>query len=184
MLDKSFQEILHRTENLINEGSGWVIESVDAEFINISVFSPLSGSTYIKLPCRLRNSVKGLINVKTRTIKCFIWCHIRHLNPIKIHPERISKADKNMVNDLDREGIECPVSKNDFNKIEKKINVCIKVFCYENNLFYAADVSNEKCETCMDLLMATDENKSHYDYIRTKNTSASIAYSVLVKKEF
>ena len=66
-----------------------------------------------------------------------------------------------MVNDLDREGIECPVSKNDFNKIEKKINICIKVFCYENNLFSAVDVSNEKFETCMDLLMTTDENKSH-----------------------
>ena len=184
MLDKSFQETLQRTEDWINEKSGWVIESIDAEFVNISVFSPLSGSTYIELPCRLRNSVKGLINVKARTIKCFIWCHIRHLNPIKIHPERISKAYKNMVNDLDREGIEFAVSKNDFNKIKNKINICIKVFCYGNNLFYVVDVSNEKFETCMDLLMTTDENKSHYDYIRTKNTFASIAYSVLVKKEF
>ena len=47
MLDKSFQEILH---NWINEGSGWTIESVDAENVNISIYSPLSGSTYIKLP--------------------------------------------------------------------------------------------------------------------------------------
>ena len=33
-----------------------------------------------------------------------------------------------MVNDLDREGIECPVSKNDFNKIEKKINIVLRSF--------------------------------------------------------
>ena len=30
-LNKSFQEILNRINNRSNEGSGWVIESVDAE---------------------------------------------------------------------------------------------------------------------------------------------------------
>ena len=30
-LDKSFQEILYRIDNWINESSGWVIESTDAE---------------------------------------------------------------------------------------------------------------------------------------------------------
>ena len=53
MLDKSFQEILYRIDNWINEGSGWVVENVDREYVIISVFSPLSGSTYIELPSRL-----------------------------------------------------------------------------------------------------------------------------------
>ena len=70
-LDKSFQEILHRIHNWINEGSGWVIESVDAEYVNVSIFSPLSGSTYIQLPCRLKNSMKDN--------KCFLWCDIRSI---------------------------------------------------------------------------------------------------------
>ena len=63
--------------------------------------------------------MKGLINIKNNDNKCFIWCHIRHLNLLKIHPERITKADKNTVNDLDYEGIKL-VSKKDFSKIEKK----------------------------------------------------------------
>ena len=29
-LDKSFQEILHRIDNWINKGSGWIIESIEA----------------------------------------------------------------------------------------------------------------------------------------------------------
>ena len=49
MLDKSFQENLYKIDNWINEGSGWVIESIDTEFVNSFVFSPLSGSTYIQL---------------------------------------------------------------------------------------------------------------------------------------
>ena len=55
MLEKSFQEILYRIDNWINEGSGWMIESVDAEYVNIFVYSVLSGSTYIKLLYKLRH---------------------------------------------------------------------------------------------------------------------------------
>ena len=40
-LDKSFQIILYRIDNWISEGSGWVIESVDAKYLNISIYSPL-----------------------------------------------------------------------------------------------------------------------------------------------
>ena len=45
MLDKSFQEILYRTDNWINEGSGWIIESIEAQYVNISIYSPLIRST-------------------------------------------------------------------------------------------------------------------------------------------
>ena len=44
-LDKSFQEILYRIDNRINEGSGWIIESIEAQYVNTSVYSPLIGST-------------------------------------------------------------------------------------------------------------------------------------------
>ena len=95
--------------------------------------------------------------------------HIRHLNPLKIHPERITKADKNMVSDLDYEDTEFPVSKKDFNKIEKKNNIFINVFCYEKNLDDPVYVSDEKLKNCMDLLMITDESKSHCVYIKDFN---------------
>ena len=68
MLDKCFQEILYRTDNWINKGSGWIIESVEAQYLNISVYSPLSRSTYIELPDKLKNPMKGLISNDN---KCF-----------------------------------------------------------------------------------------------------------------
>ena len=97
-----------------------MIESINAEYVNIYISSQLSGSAYIKLPNKLRKSMKGLINIKNNDNKCFLWCHIIHLNPLKTHPERITKADKNMGNDLDYEGIEFPFSKRDYCKIEQK----------------------------------------------------------------
>ena len=38
-----------------------LVESIDAEYVNISIYSPLSGNSYTELPRRLKNSVKGLI---------------------------------------------------------------------------------------------------------------------------
>ena len=97
--------------------------------MNISIYSPLSGSTYIELSRRLRNSMKGQLNIKSNNNKCFLWCHIRHLSPLKIYPKRITIANKNMINDVDYKGIEFLISKKDFGKIKKKNNICINVFC-------------------------------------------------------
>ena len=55
--DKSFQEILRKIDNWIDEGYGWVTESVDSEYVNVSIFNPLSGRTYIEFPRRWRNSI-------------------------------------------------------------------------------------------------------------------------------
>ena len=46
-LDKSFQEILYRIDNWINEGSVGIIKSIEAQYVNISFYSPLIGGTYI-----------------------------------------------------------------------------------------------------------------------------------------
>ena len=75
-LDKSFQEILYRIDNWINEGHGWIIESKEEVYLNISAYSPLIGSTYIKLPSELQHPMKGLINIKNNDNKCFLWCHV------------------------------------------------------------------------------------------------------------
>ena len=71
MLDRSFQEILYQIDNWINEGSGSAIESMRSEYMNISIYSPLSGISNIELPNKLKNSVKGLINIKNNDNKCF-----------------------------------------------------------------------------------------------------------------
>ena len=51
-------------------------------------------SSYIKLPVQLKNPKKGPINIKNNDQKCFRCCHIRHINPVKIHPERVKQKIK------------------------------------------------------------------------------------------
>ena len=92
-LENAFQEMLYRIDNWINEGSGWFVESIESQYINISTYRSSSGISYVKLPAELRTSKKGLINIKNNDQKCFLWCHIRHINPVKIHPERITQTN-------------------------------------------------------------------------------------------
>ena len=54
-LDKSFQDILYRIDNWINEGSGWIVEWIETEYANISLFSLSSAISYTELLHRLKN---------------------------------------------------------------------------------------------------------------------------------
>ena len=96
-------------------------------------------------------------------------CHIRHLNPLKTHPERITKENKNMNNYLNYEGIKFPVSKKDYCRIERQNKICFNVFCYENRLTYPFYVLDQNFHNSMDLLLISDENNSHYVYIKDFN---------------
>ena len=130
-LNMSRQEILNVIDKWVSEGSGWVIDRIDSHYLNVTLYKPLNGSSYIELPTELRNPKKGLINIKNKDDECFRWCHIRHLNPQTEHPERIKKEDKKMINELNYEGIEFPLSQKHYNKVEKQNSIRINVFGYE-----------------------------------------------------
>ena len=114
------------------------------------------------LPVELRSPRKELINIKNKDQKCFLWCHVSHINLSKEHPERIEKINKKTAENLDYDGIEFPIEEKAFNKIEVKNNICINVFSYENELVFPIYVSDQKFENSLDLLLLIDDDKSHY----------------------
>ena len=73
----------------INKGSGWIVEPTESQYITISTYRPFSASSYINLPVELRNPRKRLLNIKNKDQKCFLCCHVRHIDPSTQHPERI-----------------------------------------------------------------------------------------------
>ena len=96
-LEHAFQEILYGTDAWINKGSGWITESIESQYINLSTYRPSVGSSYIDLPIELKHLKKGLINIKNNDQKCFLWCHVRYINPLKEHPERIKKLIERLL---------------------------------------------------------------------------------------
>ena len=104
-LDQSFQEILFRIDAWINRDSGWIIELIESQYINISIYRPLVGSSYIDLPIELKHPKKGLINIKNNDQKCFLWYHVKHTNLLNEHPERITKIDRKIACSLNYDEI-------------------------------------------------------------------------------
>ena len=126
-IHKSSPDIYYRIDNWINERSGWVIQSINGEYVNISIYSTLPASSYIELSVKLKTSRKGLINIKKNYNKYFLWNQIRNLYTLKTQPEWITKANKNYC---------C--------KLKEKINIWINVFCYDNNSVYPVYISEQK----------------------------------------
>ena len=168
-LNMSRQKILNVIDKWVSEGSGWAIDRIDSHYLNVTLYKPLNGSRYIELPTELRNSKKGLINMKNKDEECFRWCHIRHLNPQTKYRERIKKEDKKMINELNY-GINFPLSQKHYNKVEKQNSIRINVFGYENGQPFPIHISKETFEGQMNLLLITKDGKKHYVLIKDFNT--------------
>ena len=80
--------------------------------------------------------MKGLINIKNKDDECIKWCHVRFINPINIHPERINKKDKEIAKTLDYRGIDFPLKERDYEIIEGRFNINVNFFGYENMSFF------------------------------------------------
>ena len=83
----------------INNGFGWITELTESHYINISTYRLLSGSLYMDLPVEWRIPRNGLINIKNKDKKCFLYFSNKH-------PERIQKMTKK---ELNYTGTEFPV---------------------------------------------------------------------------
>ena len=92
-LNDSFEEILNLLDIWLNECSGWIIDKIEGLYINTSNYEPLLVGSYIPLPKVLNNSMKGSINLKNKDHKCFMWCHVKLINPQNRNAERINKQD-------------------------------------------------------------------------------------------
>ena len=82
----------------------------------------------------------------------FLWCHFRHLNPVRMHPERITRKDKILANNFNYDGVEFPVRENCFSKIETKNSISINAYYHGNKLTFPVYVSDQQFENSINLL--------------------------------
>ena len=127
-LESSFEYILHMTDVLINNGSGWNVELTESQYINISIYRPLSRSFYIKLLVELRSPKKEVVNIEKKEQRYFFWWHVRNINLSKKHPGRIKKVMKNFVEKFNHDVFEFLMQGKGFHKTEVKNSKRINVF--------------------------------------------------------
>ena len=163
--------ILSRIETFQNLGSNWRILNIESHYVNIAMYKPLAGSSYMKLPEDISNSGCGLLNMKNDDNMCFVWCHVRHLRPKGRRATTITKEDRDFELGLDYEGIEFPVKISDIDKIERKNKINISVLGYKGEKqFYPIRMSKDKYDDHMELLLLGDgEGNLHYVLIKDVN---------------
>ena len=173
--DKAVEEILNRIARWISKGSGWVIERILNLYLNIVSYIPLKGRSYFPLPGESRNSKRGLINLQNDDNECFRWCHVRHINPDKKDPQRITQKDRKIAQTLDYTGVTFPVTIKDMGRIEKQNKININAYLYNEDGKYVTPYRNSETEygdTLNVLLIereAESEYKQHYVYIKDFN---------------
>ena len=154
---------MFRLDNWINEGSGWIVEMVNDQYLNILQYAPLVGSSFIELPKELSSPKKGLINLRNKDNKCFMWCHVRHINPVS------DRVDRKIASTLNYDSVNFPVKVKDVSVIEDMNKICINVFSYEDKIVCPVYISNKNYDDAMNLLMIHKNDKSHYVYIKEFN---------------
>ena len=129
-IDKTMQlagdTLITRAHHFLRQGSNWQILSVNFQYIDILLYNPLEGSSYIELPKELQNPRKGLINMKNEDQKCFLYCLLYHFHKDEMtnNPQRVCKYKRyegSALGPLNFNGINFPVAIKDIPKIEKII---------------------------------------------------------------
>ena len=114
--------------------------------------------------------MKGLINLKNKDHKCFMWCHVRLqiVNPTNSHPERIHKQDKKVAANLNYSDIMFPVDINDYEKFEDRFQMQVNFLGSENKV-YSLYISKKSYNQTVNLLLITEKDKSQYVFIKDFN---------------
>ena len=97
-----------------------------------------------------------------------MWCHIRLINPTNSLQERINKQVKKIAANLNYSDIVFPLDFNDYELIENSFEININVFGYENKV-YTCVFQKKPYAQVLNLLLITQESKSHYVFIKDFN---------------
>ena len=89
-LDKAFPHILELLEKWTQRGSGWAVDRVDTLWLDIAIYQPLRGGSYIPLPAAVKNK-KAVVNVKNTDDHCLRWALRSALFPAAKNPQRPTK---------------------------------------------------------------------------------------------
>ena len=168
LFDKIIARIGKVLANFQRSGSNWVFQRVNQLEIHFANWKPISGSSFIPLPAKIKN--KGaVINPKNEDNQCFKWCVTRALNPVDKNPNRITKELIEQAKRLNWSGLNFPVDLKQIKIFEKNNpDISINVFGYEGEV-YPLKISKIKKRINIDLLLISDEVKQHYCLIKQIN---------------
>ena len=76
------------------------------------------------------------MNIKSNDQKRFLWCHVRHINPSKEHPERITNVDRKIACSLNYDEIKFLVEEKILKRLKCKIIFVLMCFVMKMRWFF------------------------------------------------
>ena len=136
----------------------------------------MRATSYIPLPKEIQNN-RGIINIKNKDEKWFLWSVISKLyvDHNDINPNRVSHY-KEYEKKFNLQGISFPMALKDIPKFERRNNVSISVYGYQDGkddqvgFMYPLKVSMEANERYVELLLIANEDTIFYCDINPFNT--------------
>ena len=169
-VEEQLSDALCQLEDRINcferDGSGWVLDRIMKLEIKIGVYDPISGSSYFKLPEKLIEK-KAVLNIKNNDNCCFKYSILAHLFPVTRtnNPDRVSQY-KQHESSLDWSNIKFPTPLSDVPKFEKKNEISVNVFGYEDDIVFPLHITSFRYEKHVNLLLLSNGEKRHFCLIR------------------
>eukprot|EP00116_Pleurobrachia_bachei_P004199 sb/3464461/ len=176
--DDNVDEFLKRAAVIIRHGivvyerfgSGWIFDSHQCSKLELAKYSPLSGCGYVSLPKKLRD-IKSLLNIRSTDNRCFLYCLLAHLFPVKRNPYRYTKYLEH-TEKVNMGGIQFPVKLKEIRRVEQLNNLSISVFQWSNDgggsvipLKHGSGKGTQ-----IDLLVIETGKSSHYLLIKNFNS--------------
>ena len=166
-LNQAFPHLLELLEKWTQRGSGWIIDRVEALWLNIARYQPLRGGSYIQLPVAVLNK-KAVINLKNKDDHCLRWAlRAARANPTPQNPQRITwYSDKD---DLNFEGIDAPTPVSQILRVERQNNLAINVFGWDKGVIVHYISKQPQEAPRINLLLIEQAGKFHYAWIKDLN---------------
>ncbi|XP_065180179.1 uncharacterized protein LOC135810614 [Sycon ciliatum] len=128
-LDSAAAEIDAQIDEFVRNGSGWIVDHVEAVYLELSKFEPMGGGTFIHLPQRIKAKT-ACLNVINNDDRCLQWALLaaKHHEDVGPNNTRVSKYVP-YVDELNFAGVEFPASMCAITTLEQNnVDLAVNVF--------------------------------------------------------
>lgn len=177
--------MLSKASEFQERDSGWTLQQVMFLDVNINKFSPLSGSSYIRLPLQIERK-QAVLNLKNVDNCCFAWSINAAVFPANGDPANPTSYPHYSTL-LNFDGIDLPMKLQDIPKFETSNNISMNVFGteteYKNGKMVTEIIgplhftSSRKPTHVNLLLLSDDSGNQHYCLITNLSRLVSMQKS-------
>ena len=150
-----------------SSGSGFIVASLAHLDININLFTPIKGSSFIPTPVVFRNN-NFLLNIHNRDQFCFAYAVLAALYPCSSHTKNEAASYRSKLDKLKMTGFEFPMPIKDIPRFKSINNLGINVLGVEKKQIIPLYLSKTTLKR-INLLLLSDDVRFHYALITKFN---------------